>query len=85
MINKLIKIYIDKIYWVIIFIFIAWLVFFVYNNFYTTLNNIKILQEVKKKVAETKVNIKAWENLEKNIEWKKQPLADGKLKINPFN
>ena len=82
--KKLFKIYHYKIYWLIIFIFIGWLIFFVYNNFYLTLNNIRILKEVKKKVAENKVNIKAWKSLEKNMEWKKQPLADGDLQINPF-
>ncbi len=82
--KRLFKNYRHKLYWLIILVFAGWLLFFIYNNLYLTMNNIKVLKEVKRKVAETIVNIKTWESLEKNIEWKKQPLADGDLGFNPF-
>ncbi len=84
MLDKLIKKYLNKISWLVILLFMGWLILFIYNNVYLTVNNIRVLKEVKKRVAETKINIEDWEALKKNIKWKKQPLADGELSVNPF-
>ncbi len=73
-----------KIYTLISLAFIIWLAAFSYYNFYDSLKNIRLIKQVKRRVAENKVDITGWYNIERNLEWKKQPLADGKLTVNPF-
>lgn len=74
----------DKTTWLASGLIIILLIIFLYNNFFQTISDIKVLLILKGQVAEKVVDMDMWKKINKEIEWKKQLLADDGLKRNPF-
>jgi len=63
---------------------LLWTVFFLYNNFYQSLNDVRILTTLKNQVATKTVDIKTWETISRRLAEKKQPMGEWDLKYMPF-
>lgn len=76
--------YLMRGYYSLSIIIFLWLAFFMYQNFYVTIGDIKVLSILKNQVTQEMVNIQTWDEVKKELEWKKQILADTELLNNPF-
>lgn len=63
---------------------LLWTVFFLYNNFFQSLNDVRILTTLKNQVATKAVDIKTWKTVSRRLEEKKQPLEEWDLEYIPF-
>ena len=57
---------------------------FLYNNFYKTIGDANVLLILKSQVVLETLDMELWEKINKEVEWKKQPLAEEGLERNPF-
>lgn len=74
----------DKITWLLGVILVIIALIFLYNNFYKTVGDAAVLLKLKNQVALEVVDMERWEKINKEFDWKKQPLAEESLKTNPF-
>ncbi len=74
----------DKITLLVSGIIIIIVLVFLYNNFYQTVGDAAVLLKLKGQVTLEMVDMEKWEKINKEIEWKKQPLAEEGLTRNPF-
>lgn len=81
---KLVSVSADKLTIIISLIMIAGSLIFLYGNFYTAVSDANVLLTLKKQVVLEIVDMQAWQKIHKEIEWKKQPLAEDELLRNPF-
>jgi hypothetical protein len=74
----------NKLTWLISLAMIVACLLFLYDNFYKAVNDARVLTTIKSQVALEVVDMELWDKINKEFEWKKQPLAEKEIINNPF-
>ena len=83
-VNKLLSKKGKDISWFFAIIILVVGVVFLYVHFICTLDDVRRVDTLKNGVAIKVVDMKAWQKIHDNLEWKAQPLADDDITRNPF-
>ena len=74
----------NRISWLASLLIIIIALIFLYNNFYQAAGDARVLSSLKTQAATRVVDMDLWQKINRDMEWKKQPLQNGALKNNPF-
>ena len=74
----------NRISWLVSLLIILISLIFLYDNFYRSVSDARVLSALKSQVASQAVDMELWEKINKDMKWKKHKLLDEDIKKNPF-
>lgn len=83
--TKPIASYLKGVCWILSGMILLSTLVFLYSNCYQTIEEARTVGILKKQVSLNVVDMKLWKKINSEIEWKKQKIQAGIVKINPFD